>query len=173
MYIVVQILGRFAKGNGRQASTMWATRVNCGSLSACHDTGVMATVVRTLRRLLNNDDLLGFRTAVVVAFVHLLHDDWMGLTRGTLLFTPTDRAAVVTFVSQRVSVGTWRHTGDGCVTCFYCDGCRLLFTPRFTFSFKYMLLANSLLFFWSLIRIIRDKVVFLTPYFFVFLRKCS
>lgn len=66
----------------------------------------MAAVIRALRRLLNNDDLLGFRTTVVVAFVHLLHDDWMGLARGTLLFTPTDRAAVVTFVSQRVSVGT-------------------------------------------------------------------
>lgn len=66
----------------------------------------MATVLRTLWRLLNNDDLLGFRTTVVVAFVHLLHDDWMGLARGTLLFTPTDRAAIVTFVSQRVSVGT-------------------------------------------------------------------
>lgn len=65
----------------------------------------MAAVVRTLRRLLNDDDLLGFRTTVV-AFIHLLHDDWMGLARGTLLFTPTGRAAVVTFVSQRVSVGT-------------------------------------------------------------------
>lgn len=61
--------------------------------------GVMAAVIRALRRLLNNDDLLGFRTTVVVAFVHLLHDDWMGLACGTLLFTPTDRATVVTFVS--------------------------------------------------------------------------
>lgn len=65
----------------------------------------MTAVIRTLRRLLNNDDLLWFRTAVV-AFVHLLHDDWMGLARGTLLFTSTDWAAVVTFVSQRISVGT-------------------------------------------------------------------